>query len=184
MRRLLILALALLFCAPAAPRATVLVPIEFRELVGVSSTIVHGRVIDVRAEWIDGRRAIETFVTIEAEEYYKGGSAETITVRVPGGQMGRYRTVFVGAPEFKEGDEVVLFLRNYGGRIAIVGLSQGAFRVAADRSGRRVVTSPVLMGRPGADVEPVVRGDAARRPLAVQAFGDLVKRVVAGGAAQ
>lgn len=182
MRRLLIL--LLLLCAPAALGATVLIPIEFRELVGVASTIVHGRVIDVRAEWIDGRRAIETFVTIDAKEYYKGAAGATITVRVPGGQMGRYRTVFVGAPEFKEGDEVVLFLRTYGGRTAIVGLSQGAFRVAADRSGRPIVTSPVLMGRPGADVEPVVRGDIARRPLALQAFGELVKRVVAGGAAQ
>ena len=160
-----------------AVRATVAV------LACAAVTLALTRGVDAYLK-IGTRVSSGSVVTIEAEEYYKGGSAETITVRVPGGQMGRYRTVFVGAPEFKEGDEVVLFLRNYGGRIAIVGLSQGAFRVAADRSGRRVVTSPVLMGRPGADVEPVVRGDAARRPLAVQAFGDLVKRVVAGGAAQ
>lgn len=182
MRRLLMSALILF--APVVLRATVLIPIEFRELVGVSSIIVHGRVADVRAEWIDGRRAIETFVTIEADEYYKGGSAATITIRVPGGQMGRYRTIFVGAPEFKAGDEVVLFLRTYDGRSSIVGLSQGAFRVTSDRNGRRVVTSPILMGTPGAAAEPVVRGDSARRPLAVEAFRDLVRRVVAGGAAQ
>lgn len=182
MPRLLIA--VLLLCAPAALRATVLVPIEFRELVSVSSTIVHGRVADVRAEWIDGRRSIETFVTIEADEYYKGGPAATITVRVPGGQIGRYRTVFVGAPEFRQGDEVVLFLRTYNGRSSIVGLSQGAFRVTSDRSGRRIVTSPILMGKPGLDAELVVRGDVARRPLAVEAFRDLVRRVVAGGAAQ
>ena len=182
MRRLLMFVLVL--CVPVALRATVLIPIEFRELVAVSSTIVHGRVADVRAEWIDGRRAIETFVTIDADEYYKGKPVATITVRVPGGQMGRYRTIFVGAPEFKEGEEVILFLRTYDGHNSIVGLSQGAFRVATDRSGRRVVTSPVLMGRAGTDTEPVVRGDVARRPLAVEAFRDLVRRVVAGGAAQ
>jgi len=65
----------------------------------------------------------------------------------------------------------------------IVGLSQGAFRVAADAAGRRVVTSPVLMGT-GDRPAPVIRGDAARRPLPVDAFRDLVKRVIAGGGAQ
>jgi hypothetical protein len=177
------LAIALLLAVPAVLRATVLIPIEFRELVTVSSTIVHGRVVDVRADWVDGRRAIDTFLTVEADEYFKGGPGDTVVVRVPGGQMGRYRTIFVGAPEFQRGDEVVLFLRGNAERGAfIVGLSQGAFRVAPDRTGRRVVTSPILMGKAGDQAEAVVRGDMARRPLAVEQFRDLVKRVMAGGA--
>lgn len=180
MRRVLVI--ALLLTLPASLRATVLVPIEFRELVTVSSTIVHGRVVDVRADWVDGRRAIDTFLTIDADEYLKGGPGETVTVRVPGGQMGRYRTIFVGAPEFQRGDEVILFLRgNVSSGAFIVGLSQGAFRVAPDRSGRRMVTAPVLMGKPGDQHEAVLRGDVSRRPLAVDAFRDLVKRVMAGG---
>jgi hypothetical protein len=182
MRRALIV--ALLLAVPAALRATVIVPIEFRELVAVSSTIVHGRVADVRAQWVDGRRAIETFLTVDADDYYKGSGAGTLTVRIPGGQIGRFRTVFVGAPEFKAGDEVVLFLRSSGGRVSIVGLSQGAYRVVADRSGRRVVASPVVMGRTDGAAEAVVRGDVTRRPLAVEAFRNLVKHVAAGGAAQ
>src|SRR5215217_4868190 len=101
MRRLL--AAAILLLLPAVLYATVLIPIEFRELVTVSSAIVRGRVVDVRADWIDGRRSLETFVTIDAEEYYKGALGGTVTVRTPGGQLGRYRTVFVGAPEFREG---------------------------------------------------------------------------------
>src|SRR5262245_13030502 len=145
MRRLLII--ALLAAVPAAARATVLVPIEFRQLVTIASAIVHGRVVDVRADWVEGRRAFDTFLTIEADEYFKGGPGGTVLVRVPGGQIGRYRTIFVGAPEFQRGDEVVLFLRgNLTRGAVIVGLSQGAFRVAPDRTGRRVVTSPVLIG--------------------------------------
>jgi hypothetical protein len=183
MRRVLVI--AWLLAVPAVMRATVLIPIEFRELVTISSTIVRGRIVDVRADWVDGRRAIDTFLTIEAAEYLKGGPGDIVVVRVPGGQMGRYRTIFVGAPEFQRGDEVVLFLRGNAARGAfIVGLSQGAFRVAADGSGRRVVTSPVLMGAPGDRPETVVRGDIARRPLAVDAFRDLVKRVMAGGPAR
>jgi hypothetical protein len=148
----------------------------------VSSTIVHGRVIDVHAEWIDGRRALETFVTIEPTEYLKGVSADALVVRVPGGQLGRYRTIIVGAPEFARGDEVVLFLR--GSRFpVIVGLNEGAFRVV-DRDGRRVVTSPVLMGTAADGADPIVRGALDRRPLTVAGFQDLVRRVVATGAAQ
>src|SRR6187431_689164 len=124
MRRLA--AIVLLLVMPAVLRATVLVPIEFRELVAVSTTIVHGRVVDVQAGWMDNRRAIDTLLTIEASEYFKGEGGASVLVRVPGGQVGRYRTVFVGAPTFQSGDEVVLFLRGSGVRGAvIVGLNQG-----------------------------------------------------------
>jgi len=183
MRRLLS-SLVLVVLTAAAACATVLIPIEFRELVRVSSTIVHGRISDVRSEWADGRRAVETFVTIDVTEYMKGSLGGTLTVRVPGGQIGRYRTIVVGAPSFREGDEVVLFLRSYNGVLSVVGLSQGAFRVVADDTGRRLVTTPVVMGKSADAAEPVVRGDAARRPLAIDAFRDLVRRVVTEAGAQ
>jgi hypothetical protein len=180
MRRLLLA--AMLVGLPAAVRATVLIPIEFRELVSISSAIVRGRVADVRSQWTDGRRSVETQVTIEAAEYMKGSLGATITVRVPGGQIGRYRTMFVGAPEFHQGDEVVLFLRSYNGALRIVGVNQGAFLVSADA--RRIVTSTVVMATAGEDAQRVVRGDAARRPLSIDAFRDLVRRIVAAGPAQ
>jgi hypothetical protein len=184
MRRFL--ACGLLVCLSVALHATVIVPIEFRELVTIAPVIVHGRVVDVRSEWVDGRRAIETFVTIQADEYLKGNLGETVILRVPGGQMGRYRTVFVGAPEFRDGDEVVLFLKHAGPSYAyIIGLSQGAFRVVADaRTGRRMVTTPIVMGKGGAEPERVVRGDVTRRPLPIEAFRDAVRQVMEKGAAQ
>jgi hypothetical protein len=166
-----------------AIHATVLLPIEFRELVATAAVIVHGRVVDVRADWIDGRRSIETFLTIEAGEYLKGDLGGSVTVRVPGGQLGRYRTVFVGAPSFQAGDEVVLFLKTAAGSDPwIVGLSQGAFRVVADpSSSRRIVTSPVLMSKPGDAAETIVRGDVRRRPLDIESFRAAVSLALAQG---
>ena len=38
---------------------------EFREIVAGSQIIVHGRVLDVRPQWVDGRRRIESVVTVE-----------------------------------------------------------------------------------------------------------------------
>ena len=41
-----------------APQATVLIPIEFRELVAVSPVIVHGRVVDVAVDgWTGAARS-------------------------------------------------------------------------------------------------------------------------------
>src|SRR5829696_1272970 len=98
-----------------AARATVLLPIEFRELVATSSAIVHGRVTDSRSVFVDERRSVDTFVTVAVEDYLKGNLGEHVTFRVPGGEAGRYRTIFVGAPQFQRGDEVVLFLKAAAG---------------------------------------------------------------------
>ena len=174
----------LLLLIPAALHATVIVPIDFRELVTIAPVIVHGHVSDVRSALVNGRRSVETFVTLTADEYLKGDLGAHVTFRVPGGEVGRYRTIFVGAPAFGTGDEVVLFLRTDGAALPfIVGLNQGAYRVVADRqTGRRVVMTPILMGRAGGDAEPVVRGAPSRRPLSIEAFREAVRQAQAQGA--
>jgi hypothetical protein len=162
--------------------ATVLVPAEFGEIVSGSEIIAHARVIDVRPEWADGRRWIDTVVTAEVVSYLKGGSRETLSFKVPGGQLGRYRSVVVGAPTFVKGDEAVLFLRDRGGDELpdVFGLNQGVFRIRYDaRTGQRVVVPPPVMkadARP--DPQPVKRGALDRQPLAFEAFGARVRDVM------
>jgi hypothetical protein len=173
-------ACAALVLTSVALHATVVLPIEFRELVTSSAVIVHGHVTDARSAFVDDRRDVNTFVTVAVDEYFKGNLGAHVTFRVPGGQIGRYKTVFVGAPEFNEGDEVVVFLKTPAGGVPFVtGLSQGAFRVLPDaRTGRRVVTTPIIMGKTSGEPERIVRGDPARRPLAIEAFRDVVRQVL------
>jgi hypothetical protein len=184
MRRFIAFVVLLLF-APVV-RATVLVPAEFREIVAGSQVIVYGRIADVRAEWSDDRRRIDTVVSVDAASYLKGGPGDVVTFRVPGGQIGRYKNVVVGAPEFVPGEEAVLFLRADGPSVAhVFGLSQGVFRVRVDsRTGRRTVISPVLMA--GGDApERVTRGALERRPLVLDAFAETVRSAMAqNGAAR
>lgn len=179
-------ACAALVLFSAAVHATVVLPIEFRELVTSSAVIVHGRVTDARAAFVDDRRAVDTFVTVAVDEYFKGNLGAHVTFRVPGGQIGRYKTIFVGAPEFTEGDEIVVFLKTPAGGVPFVtGLSQGAFRVMPDaRTGRRLVTTPIVMGKTAGEAERIVRGDPARRPLAIEAFRDAVRQVMTEAAAR
>jgi len=162
--------------------ATVLVPAEFTEIVGGSEIIAYARVVDVRPEWADGRRWIDSIVTAEVVSYLKGGSDDTITFKVPGGQLGRYRSVVVGAPVFARGDEAVLFLKTRGDELPdIFGLNQGVFRVRVDtRTGQRmVVPPPVMMTAPGDEAQPITRGALDRRPLAFEAFGARVRAAMA-----
>lgn len=178
MRRFVAL-VAVLLLATAAARATVLIPVEFREVVTSSQIIVYGRVADTHAEWTADRREIETIVTFEVGTYLKGGPAGTVTFRVPGGQIGRYKNVMIGAPEFRAGEEAVLFLTANGPSIArVFGLNQGVFRVRIDpQTGRRIVVRPPLLAR-GDAAERVTRGAPERKSLDLDAFAAEVRSVM------
>jgi hypothetical protein len=176
MRRLA--ALFLLFASPAA--ATVYVPVDFREMVTASHAIVHGRIVDVRSEPTRDRMMVVTYVTLDVDEHLKGSLGESVTFLVPGGQVGRYSRIVVGAPRFERGDEVVIFLSARGPSIPYVfGLSQGVYRVARAADGSAVVTRPAVMAR-GAAPERVVRGDPARRAVPLTSFVRDVKAIVEG----
>jgi hypothetical protein len=178
------LRLLLLVCGLSVPvlNATVLIPAEFREIVHGSQLIAYGRVIDVRPEWADGRTRIDTVVNVDVVSWIKGGSNRTLSFKVPGGELGRYRSVMIGAPVFSPGDEAVLFLKENGTSIPVVfGLNQGVFRVRSDpRSGQRMVVPPALLAA-GETPEAVRRGAAERRLVALDAFGGQVRAVMAEG---
>jgi hypothetical protein len=146
-------------------RATTVAPADFAEMVSASQVIVHGRIVAVRAQAPGGRRTIETVMTVVVATPLKGESGSTVMFRVPGGQVGRYRRVMAGAPVFTEGEEVVLFLSGRAPAMPMpFGLHQGVYRVMR-RAGRATV-SPLVPDGAGR----VVRGDPARRPIALDAF--------------
>ena len=170
---------------PSVLNATVLVPAEFREIVNGADIIAYGRVVETTVESSDDRKEVDTLVTLRVGTYLKGGPGDTIVFKVPGGQVGRYRNVTVGAPRFVVGEEAVVFLnvRN-GGTPFVFGLNQGVFRVRLDtRSNRRLVVPPV-MAAAGSEPETVVRGAAARRPVALETFGVQVQTVLGEAAAR
>ena len=162
-----------------------LVPAEFSEIVGGSEIIAYARVVDVRPEWADGRRWIDSVVTAEVVSYLKGGSEETISFKVPGGQLGRYRSVVVGAPGLRARRRggALPQARTPSGLPDVFGLNQGVFRVAVDpRTGQRMVVPPPRRAASSASRrsrEPVKRGSIDRRPLAFDAFGARVREAMA-----
>jgi hypothetical protein len=177
MRRFVMTCLMLL--AAVSLEATVVVPADLRELSRDARAIARGQVVAVDAQWTGDRRTIETIVTLRAEEYLKGQLGDTVQFRVPGGTLGRFRRVVIGAPRLEIGQHIIVFLGASGPAIPFVlGFNQGLYRIASDARGSLLVTPPpVLPGPTG----PIVRGSAARVPAPLADFERTVRSLVAGG---
>jgi len=179
MRTIPLLLCVLVAALPSQAGATVIVPADLGELSRDAIAIARGRVAAVNTQWTDDRGTIETIVTLEVESYLKGSFGPLLRFRVPGGELGRFRSIVVGAPEFVVDQRVVVFLGARGPTIPfIVGFNQGVFRVAENGSGW-IVTPPANL--PAAATVRVVRGDGSRRPLPLADFEQRV-RALAGSA--
>jgi predicted transcriptional regulator len=153
--------------------ATTLVPADFAQMARESELIVRGTVVNVQGQTAGPRRAIESVITVYVTDTLKGTTGTTTVFRVPGGRVGSYRRVMVGAPVFAAGDDVIVFLKGRAPAIAMpYGLSQGVYRVA-HQGGGAVVTPAVAAGS-----GRVVRGDPSRRPLDPAAFAREVQRAL------
>lgn len=178
LRFIVVACCCLLASVPA--RATIVVAADLGELSREARAIARGRVIALDARWTEDRRTIETIVTIEVESYLKGALGQTLQFRVAGGELGRYRSITVGAPEFTIDERVVVFLGTNGPSIPhVLGFNQGVFRVVRAPDNNWLVTPPPMM--PTAATTRIVRGDSSRRPQPLADFEQRV-RALAGGA--
>lgn len=169
---------ALLFTATA--RATVLIPADLAELSREAGAIVRGRVVAVEGRWTPDRRGVETLVTLEVESYLKGALGETVTFKVPGGRLGRFRNLVVGAPELAVDQRIIVFLGYRGPSVPFVlGLSQGVYRLSP--SEQTWLVTPTVPAATSTVARTVVRGDPSRRPLALAAFEQQVRTFVERG---
>ena len=158
-----------------------LVPADLGELARDAGAIVRGRVVSTEARWTADRRAIETLVTVETEESLKGSLGPEVRFLVPGGTLGRYRSIFVGAPEFVVSQRVVVFLGWRGPSYPyLLGLGQGVYRVVPDAEKGGWLVTPPAMVAPAVGDARVIRGDVARRPAPLADFERRV-RALAGG---
>src|SRR5262245_117517 len=171
----ILLAIGCVLTAALPATATVLVPADLGELSREAVAIVRGRVVATDARWTDDHRSIDTIVTLAVERYLKGSLGTTLQFRVPGGELGRFRSVVVGSPEFAVDDRVVIFLGARGPTVPyVLGFSQGVFRVVRAADSAEWMVTPPPVG-PSTTVARVVRGDASRKPLALADFEERVR---------
>jgi hypothetical protein len=117
--------------------ATIVPRMAFEQIVSDSTKIVHGRVIDSRAEEVDG--IIWTHYRVQVLDSVKGTNGDILTVTEPGGELNGVGMIVQGASKFETGEEDVLFLYQTPlGFWRTTGWSQGKFDVV-NSAGSKVV---------------------------------------------
>lgn len=124
----------------AAPTfATLTEAATFDEKVANASAIIVGKVVRQESKYDADRRWILTYTTFRVEKALKGGSAQEVTIVIPGGQIGDVHQDTVGVPSFQQGDERVVFVRNSKAGPTVLYLDQGAYELRAAERGERMV---------------------------------------------
>lgn len=120
-----------------------LIPTE--EMVVRADYIVHGKVTDVRGEveWVgDGLQMPISTVTLDIIESLKGLAGKEIIFKSLGAIIDGQPLFSEEMPQFSLGEEVVVFLVNFGVGIFPVGHAQGKFTVTNNSTPRNGLTLP------------------------------------------
>lgn len=129
---------ALLAAAPAA-HATLAVAAPFDQKVENAATIVLGKCVKTESRMDPTGRWILTYSTFQVEKSIKGEAGTQVTVVTPGGQIGTTRQETIGIPQFHEGDENVLFVKNSEAGPTVLYFDQGAYDVTIDSHGDKII---------------------------------------------
>lgn len=115
---------------------TILKRMDTKDLTEQSSTIVVGKVTSMRSEWDDEGTKIYTYITVSVGQCIKGSlHGSEITIKQLGGEVGGVGLKVVGAPEYKEGEEVLTFLKgSESDHFQCVGMAQGKYTVIIDET--------------------------------------------------
>ena len=107
-------------------------------MVEQSTAIVRARVRGSRT--IRGGALLYTVTQLEVLEQWKGSAARHLEVSTPGGSLGGLSQRFGGVPRLQPGSSYVALLwQGPSGRVHIIGLSQGLFKVLAKEDGQLVI---------------------------------------------
>lgn len=125
------------FCGTA--QATLMQSATFDEKVENANAIVYGKVVRQEARWDPQHRWILTYTTFSVEKSLKGVTPPEVTIVTPGGKVGDVHQDTIGVPDFKVGDESAVFVRNTNVGPTVLYFDQGAYEIAKDTRGNRMV---------------------------------------------
>lgn len=122
--------LTIISIIPVSTYSLTVVDVSTEDLTRKSELVVKGKVIYQECKWENEKQnAINTFSTIQVEDYLKGKGQETIIVKQEGGQIGDTTDVIDGAPCLEIGEEVILFLTEFKGDYVIFSMALGCYKI-------------------------------------------------------
>ena len=115
--------------------ATVQGPADIASLTVASDAVVHGQVVRKTSHWGEGGGQIFTTVRLKPLGTWKGESLKELSVLVEGGALDDLDQVVQGSPAFRQGEEVVVFLKKRApGVYAVSRMALGKFSVGAAKA--------------------------------------------------
>ena len=130
-----------------------------------SPLVVQGKVSSVHSFWNEKQTKIFTETVIDIDQTFKGQTRRSAAILQLGGVVDNVRMTVHGALNWKQGEEVLLFLEEYDSdRYRVAGFSQGKFNIERDpATGEPFISRPAIegsgvLGAPGKDgARPAVR---------------------------
>lgn len=134
----------------AAPGSALMVKKSLEELTCQADTILMGEVKSMESRWNEEKTLIYTYVTIWVREYTKALSqlrqVQEIIIKIRGGEVGDIGLKVSDTPEFREGEEVFLFLRMEEPSVfSVPGLFQGKYTVEEGKVKSRVLEQEISL---------------------------------------
>ncbi len=120
--------------------ATVMLKMDLPQLVGRADVIFVGKVIRLESRWSEDRRHIVTDTTFQVVQNVRGAVASRpVVVRSLGGVVDGIGMRVAGSPQFRVGQEALLFTDLRKGHRYVTGMMQGVYLVSRDKTGRAEV---------------------------------------------
>ncbi|MBI4465599.1 MAG: hypothetical protein HY647_12920 [Acidobacteria bacterium] len=140
--------LLLSFVWVSAATATALLPMHLDDLTAESPVIAYGKVLASRTEWNNAHTLIYTVYTVQATEYLKGDLGPSFELQEPGGERDGLSMSVAGVPQFRVGQEAVLFLwTDPQGLHQVTGFEQGNLTIQSEpQTGMKMVSRVIPLG--------------------------------------
>ena len=115
-------------------------PVTIEDLARNAEVVAVGQVRDLTSEWDESGTRIRTKVLLSVDQFVKGsGSGNTLTLYVPGGEVGSVGEIYSHMPTFKREEQVVVFAEQD---------KQHHYRVSGGQQGKLTIEKDQQSGKP------------------------------------
>ncbi len=105
---------------------------DLNNLIGNSSLIIEGTVINTESRWLG--KKIVTIVTVDISKFYKGRvEGNTIEVTLLGGRVESSEMIVHGNPQFNVQEKVFLLLVRHRGKFQLNSMGMGKFNILKEK---------------------------------------------------
>lgn len=162
-------ALVAAVCCADTARATVMIETTLAKLASESDTVLRGTIVGAEVA-ADAEQVTWTRYTVAVHEVFAGEvDRSTFSFRCMGGSANGFTSGFAGAPKFRPGEQVVLFVDADNPYCQITGFERGVLRVTRTKTG-----GAALVNWRGDSIAALGRDDAIAGIKLVDVEPDLV----------